>query len=132
MEQTLTALASDLLARLPTMTGEEQRLGLEIYRQLSYGEPVLRAGLAEALEVPTPTVDELLEHPNLKWLTYTDREGRSSVLVASPSGRCRTGSKSTAGRCTPGARGTVSSSPASSAWRPTWNRLRPEAPLAFG
>jgi len=28
------------------------------------------------LEVPAPTVDELLEHPNLKCLTYTDREGQ--------------------------------------------------------
>lgn len=58
------------------MTDEEQRLGLEIYRELARGQPVLRAGLAEALEVPTRTVDELLEHPNLKCLTYTDREGR--------------------------------------------------------
>jgi len=39
-----------LLARLPSMTGEEQRLGLEIYRQLAQGEPVLRSELAEARE----------------------------------------------------------------------------------
>ena len=76
MEKALTALASDLLAWLPTMTDEEKRLGLEIYRELAHGEPVLRAGLAEALKVPTRTVDELLEHPNLKCLTYTDREGQ--------------------------------------------------------
>jgi alkylmercury lyase len=76
VEKTLTALASDLLARLPTMTDEEKRLGLEIYRELAHGEPVPRAGLAAALEVPTRTVDELLEHPNLKCLTYTDREGQ--------------------------------------------------------
>ena len=74
--KTLTALASELLARLPTMTGEEQRLGLEIYRQLAQGEPVLRSALAEALEAPTDTVDELLGHPNLKCLTYTDKQGR--------------------------------------------------------
>jgi len=35
--KTFSALASDLLARLPTMTDEERRLGLEIYRQLSHG-----------------------------------------------------------------------------------------------
>src|SRR3989442_12315267 len=58
------------------MTGEEQRLGLEIYRQLAQGEPVLRSELAEALEAPTGTVDELLGHPNLKCLTYTDKQGR--------------------------------------------------------
>src|SRR5438128_10190702 len=58
------------------MTGEEQRLGLEIYRQLAHGEPVLRSELAEALEAPTDTVDELLEHPNLRSLTYTDKQGR--------------------------------------------------------
>ena len=74
--KTLTALASELLARLPSMTGEEQRLGLEIYRQLAQGEPVLRSELAEALEVPTDTVDELLGHPNLKCLTYADKQGR--------------------------------------------------------
>jgi len=74
--KTLTALASDLLARLPTMTGEEQRLGLEIYRQLAQGEPVLRSELAEALAAPKDTVDELLGHPNLKCLTYADNEGR--------------------------------------------------------
>lgn len=76
MEKTLRALASDLLARLPTMTDEEKRLGLEIYRQLAQGEPVLRSGLAEALGVPSHTVDELLGHPNLKPLTYTDKEGQ--------------------------------------------------------
>jgi len=75
VEQTLTALASNLLARLPTMTDEEKRLGLEIYHQLAYGEPVRSAALAEALEVPARTVDELLDHPNLKCLTYTDPEG---------------------------------------------------------
>ena len=58
------------------MTGEEQRLGLEIYRQLAQGEPVLRSELARALEAPTDTVDELLGHPNLKCLTYTDKQGR--------------------------------------------------------
>src|SRR2546427_11796082 len=61
---------------LPTMTGEEQRLGLEIYRQLAEGEPVLKSDLAEALEAPTDTVDELLGHANLKSLTYTDKQGR--------------------------------------------------------
>jgi len=74
--KTFSVLASDLLARLPTMTDEERRLGLEIYRQLSHGEPVSQSRLAEALEVATPGVDDLLRHPNLKCLTYVDNEGR--------------------------------------------------------
>ncbi len=74
--KTFSVLASDLLARLPTMTDEERRLGLEIYRQLSHGEPVSKSRLAEALEVATPGVDDLLGHPNLKCLTYVDNEGR--------------------------------------------------------
>ena len=73
---TLSALASELLTRLPTMTDEERRLGLEVYRQLARGEPVLRFSLAEALDVPTHDVDELLGHPNLQCLTYTDNNGR--------------------------------------------------------
>ena len=36
-------LTSELLARRPTMAAEERRLGLEIYRQLAQGEPVLIA-----------------------------------------------------------------------------------------
>jgi len=73
---TLSALASELLTRLPTMTDEERRLGLEVYRQLARGEPVLRFSLAEALDVPTHDVAELLGHPNLQCLTYTDNNGR--------------------------------------------------------
>ena len=76
MERTLSVLASDLRARLPTMTGEEQRLGLEIYRQLAQGEPVPRSSFAEALELAAHVVDELLGHPNLKCLTYADNDGR--------------------------------------------------------
>jgi len=76
VESELSALASDLLARLPTMTEEEKRLGLEIYRQLAQGEPVLRSELAAALKVPSDMVDELLAHPNLKSLTYVDKDGQ--------------------------------------------------------
>src|SRR5258708_33894290 len=76
MASELSALTSELLSRLPTIPGEERRLGLEIYRQLAHGEPVSRAELARALEAPTGTVEELLGHPNLRSLTYTDKEGR--------------------------------------------------------
>lgn len=58
------------------MSREERRLGLEIYRQLVRGEPVLRSDLAEGLRVPRSAVDELLERSNLKCLTYTDNGGR--------------------------------------------------------
>src|SRR5438552_389325 len=44
---TLGTLTSDLLVRLPTMTEEERYLGLEIYRQLSRGEPVSTRGRAQ-------------------------------------------------------------------------------------
>jgi len=73
---TAAAIASDLLARLPTMAEDERRLGLEIYRQLAEGEPVWRAALAEALQVPTQAVDVLLGQPNLRSLTYLDDNKR--------------------------------------------------------
>ena len=76
MQQTVSTLAFDLLSRLPTMTEEERRLGLEIYRQLSRGRPVPRSTLAEALAVAAHEVDELLGRPNLQCLTYTDDAGR--------------------------------------------------------
>src|SRR5258708_30963623 len=76
MASELSALTSELPSRLPTITGEERRPGLEIYRQLAHGEPVSRAELARALEAPTGTGEELLGHPNLRSLTYTHKEGR--------------------------------------------------------
>ncbi len=47
MERTVSALASELLARLPSMAGEEQRLGLEIYRQPSPSDPSPPCGEGE-------------------------------------------------------------------------------------
>ncbi len=80
MTQTQSAptvsLASELLTRLPTMNEEEKRVGLEIYRQLALGQPVQRAGLAEALHQPLAAVEEMLGHTNLKSLTYADAEGQ--------------------------------------------------------
>src|SRR5260370_30626596 len=76
MESELSALTSELLSRLPTITVEERRLGLEIYRQLAHGEPVSRAELARALEAPTGTVVELVGHPNFPCLTYISKEVR--------------------------------------------------------
>ncbi len=75
MEQALSTLTSELLFRLPTMSEQEQRLGLEIYRQLSSGEPVSAFELAKGLNGSPHEVDELLAHPNLKCLTYTDNDG---------------------------------------------------------
>lgn len=76
MESELNALTAELLGRLPTMTGEERRLGLEIYRQLVRGEPVATPELAHALDTRTDTVEDLLGKPNLKSLTYLDPGGR--------------------------------------------------------
>jgi alkylmercury lyase len=72
---TVDQLASGLLARLPVVTGEEQRLGVEIYRQLAEGQPVAPSRLAQALRVATRDVAELLNGPNLKPLTYADQQG---------------------------------------------------------
>jgi alkylmercury lyase len=72
---TVDQLAADLFARLPVITGEEQRLGVEIYRQLAEGRPVARSRLAEALRVSAGDVAALLERSNLKSLTYVDKQG---------------------------------------------------------
>jgi len=72
----LKSLGSELLTRLPTMTEEERRLGLEIYRQLARGEPVLKPKLAGALQISDQAVDDLLGHSNLKSLTYIDHDGQ--------------------------------------------------------
>ena len=74
MERTLSTLASELLHRLPTMSEEERRLGLEIYRQLARGEPASTSSLAEAMRQSSSVIAELLERPNLKCLTYLDTE----------------------------------------------------------
>src|SRR5258708_34558701 len=76
MERTLSELTSDLLALLPTMTEEERRLGLEIYRQLASGEPVIVPSLARALAVPVIGVTGLLARSHLRSLTYHDEAGR--------------------------------------------------------
>ncbi len=70
------SLASELLTLLPTVSEEEKRVGLEIYRQLALGQPVQRVGLAEALRLPLAAVEEVLRRTNLKSLTYADAEGR--------------------------------------------------------
>ncbi len=70
------SLASELLTLLPTVNEEEKRVGLEIYRQLALGQPVQRAGLAEALRLPLAAVDEVLGRTTLKSLTYADAAGR--------------------------------------------------------
>ena len=72
---TVDQLASDLLTRLPVITGEEQRLGVEIYRQLAEGRPVAPSRLAQVLGVAAGDVSALLERPNLKSLTYADKQG---------------------------------------------------------
>jgi len=73
---TVDHIASDLLARLPVISGEEQRLGVEIYRQLAEGRPVALSRLAQALRVAEGDIAELLKRPNLKPLTYVDKQER--------------------------------------------------------
>lgn len=127
----LNALASELLARLPRMAGEERRLGLEIYRQLAQGAPVLRSSLAEALKVPTKIANELLGHPNLKALTYLDDQKRiigfGGLAIREMPHQFKVDGQTLYTWCA----WDSPSSLASSGWRPKWNRRRPEAPFAF-
>ena len=72
---TANRLAVDLLARLPVISAEEQRLGVEIYHQLAKGHPVTSSRLAQALQLSPRDTKELLKHPNLQSLTYRDKQG---------------------------------------------------------
>lgn len=69
-------LASELLARIPVATEEEQRLAVEIYRQLAQGRPVAPAALARALGKAPQEVTELLGHGTLRPLTYLASDGQ--------------------------------------------------------
>ena len=74
-QMTVNRLAADLLARLPLISAEEQRLAVEIYDQLAKGHPVTPSRLAQALQLSASGVEELLKRPNLQSLTYRDKQG---------------------------------------------------------
>lgn len=72
----LDEIFAPLSAALPELSELEQRLGIELYRQLARGEPVRREQLAETLTLPTRDVVGLLEQPGLKGLVFYDGENR--------------------------------------------------------
>jgi alkylmercury lyase len=71
-------ISKTLLASVPLLSSDEQRVGRALYDALAVGEPVRRERLAESAGVPTRRVVELLEGEGLRWLTYYD-EHRSVI-----------------------------------------------------
>jgi len=57
----VNAVALGVVKIFPALSLFEQRLSLELYRLLSDGEPVLRAVLAERLQVSVEIVDRILD-----------------------------------------------------------------------
>ena len=69
----VNAVALGIVRVFPALSLFEQRLSLELYRLLSEGEPVLRAVLAERLQVAIETVDRILD----RWPgVFSDSERR--------------------------------------------------------
>lgn len=61
---------------LPAFTADEERLALELYHQLTDGQPVQLERLASALGIGTRDVTALLEAERLRGLVYYDEAGR--------------------------------------------------------
>ena len=57
----LNGVVASLLTAFPKLDLFEQRLSLELYRQLAAGQPVPRAALAELLRVPVETVSRTID-----------------------------------------------------------------------
>ncbi len=66
-------LAHVICDRLPDASEDEKKLSLEIYRQLSRGEPITPESLAEPMEMDGTTVKQLLAGAALKGNTYYDK-----------------------------------------------------------
>lgn len=78
MEIRLTSMQnvfSRLTALLPGLNENEQRIGLELYRQLSYGKPVPPIQLAQSLGVPTRRLEPSLANSAFQSLVYYDDAG---------------------------------------------------------
>jgi alkylmercury lyase len=73
---TLQRFSSELLDCLPRFTPAEQRLGLELYRQLANGRPVPAEELAAELQVPAEEVAALLGNERLRFVVYYDDQRR--------------------------------------------------------
>ncbi len=71
----ISRLARVICDRLPDASEDEKKLSLEIYRQLSRGEPTTPESLAEPMEMDETTVKHLLAGAALKGNTYYD-EGK--------------------------------------------------------
>ena len=57
----LNGVVASLLTAFPKLDLFEQRLSLELYRQLAAGQPVPRATLAELLQVPIETLSRTID-----------------------------------------------------------------------
>ena len=57
----LNGVVASLLTAFPKLDVFEQRLSLELYRQLAAGQPVPRGALAELLRVPVETVSRIID-----------------------------------------------------------------------
>jgi hypothetical protein len=57
----LNGVVESLLAAFPKLDLFEQRLSLELYRQVAAGQPVPRATLAELLQVPVEAVNRTVD-----------------------------------------------------------------------
>lgn len=78
MEIRVTSLQrvfSRLTVLLPMLNENEQRIGLELYRQLSYGKPVPPTQLAQSLGVPTRRLEPCLASSAFQSLVYYDDAG---------------------------------------------------------
>ena len=71
----LEEVSSQLLACLPTFDEEEQRLAVEIYRQLADGAPLRREQLAKSLDLSNSRLSEILRRQNIQSMTYADESG---------------------------------------------------------
>ena len=71
----ISRLARVICDRLPDTSEDERSISLEIYRQLSSGEPITPESLAEPMEMDETTVKQLLAGAALKGNTYYD-EGK--------------------------------------------------------
>ena len=71
----LEEVSAQLLACLPTFDEEEQRVAVEIYRQLAKGTPLRQEPLARAMGVPSSQMAEELGRQNVQSMTHADESG---------------------------------------------------------
>lgn len=66
----------DLPRRLPTVSPEDQRIGMVLLHELAVGKPVALSRLAEALGVPVEVVETFVRDSALSPFIHVDKEDR--------------------------------------------------------